>query len=80
MISVRMLKICDKCYEIPRTYFQIMSVSGFFSEWEKANVAPIHTKNDKQCMENYRSVSLLPICGTVFGRHIYNIYYMFGRK
>ena len=78
MISVRMLKICDKCYEIPQTYFQIMSVSGFFSEWEKANVAPIHTKNDKQCMENYQSHFSRYV--VQFLDAIFINIFMFGRK
>ena len=35
-----------------------------------ANV--VHKKSDKQILKNYRSVSLLPICGKVFERLIYN--------
>ena len=40
-----------------------------------ANVVPVHThtkKNDTQILKNYRLVSLLPICGEVFERLIYN--------
>ena len=37
-----------------------------------ANVVPVHKKSDKQILENYRPVSLLPICGKVFERLIYN--------
>ena len=33
---------------------------------------PIHKKGDKETLENYRSVSLLPICGKIFERLIYN--------
>ena len=32
---------------------------------KKANV-PVHKKNDKQLVENYRPISLLPICGKNF--------------
>ena len=38
----------------------------------KANVVPIHKKGNKQGLENYRSISLLPICSKNFERLIYN--------
>ena len=44
----------------------------FPDHWKKANVVPIHKKGDKQLIENYRPVSLLPICGKVFERLIFN--------
>ena len=37
-----------------------------------AKVVPLHKKSDKQILKNYRSVSLLPICGKVFKRLVYN--------
>ena len=39
---------------------------------EKANAVPAHKKGDKQTLENERPVSLLPICGRIFDRLIYN--------
>ena len=44
----------------------------FPDQWKKANVLPIHKKGDKQLIENYRPVSLLPICGNAFERLIFN--------
>ena len=41
-------------------------------EWKKANIVPIHKKGDKQTIINYRPVSLLPICGKIFERLLYN--------
>ena len=41
-------------------------------EWKKANIVPIHKKGDKQAVINYRPVSLLPICGKIFERLLYN--------
>ena len=39
---------------------------------KKANVVPVRKKSIKQTLENYRSVSLFPICGKVFERLNYN--------
>ena len=47
--------------------------SGSFpNNWKKSNVVPIHKKGDKQLLQNYRPVSLLPICGKIFERIIFN--------
>ena len=46
-------------------------------KWKKDNVVPIYKKDDKQNVKNYRSVSLLPICGKIFERLIYNVMYDF---
>ena len=34
-----------------------------------------HKKNDKQCIKNYRPVSLLPICSKIFERFLFNELY-----
>ena len=49
----------------------------FPSEWKKANVVPVHKKGNKQTLENYRPVSLLPICSKIFERLIYNSLFEF---
>ena len=33
---------------------------------------PIRKKGEKQLLQNYRSVPLLPICGKIFERNIFN--------
>ena len=40
--------------------------------WEKANVFPVHKKEEKNLLKNYRPISLLPIFSKVFERIIYN--------
>ena len=63
--SIRMLQLCGDsvCKPLELIFKQAME-SGFFpSEWKKGNVVPIHKKDDKQCLKNYRPASLLPICG-----------------
>ena len=44
----------------------------FPSEWKKANVVAVNNKGNKQTSENYRLASLLPICGKILERLIYN--------
>ena len=44
---------------------------------KKANVVTIHTKKSKELVKNYRLVSLLPICGKIFGRLINNEVYLY---
>ena len=60
-ISIRML------------IFKTCLRTGIFPlEWKKANIVPIHKKGDKQTVINYRPVSILPICGKIFERLLYN--------
>ena len=43
--------------------------------WKKSNIVPVQIssdKGDKQCMVSYRPVSLLPKCGRIFERLIFN--------
>ena len=47
------------------------------STWKKANVTPVHKKDDKQCVNNYRPVSLLPVFGKIFEKLIFNEIYSF---
>ena len=79
MISIRMLKICaNSIYKPLQLIFRSCIENGKFpSEWKKANVVPVHEKGNKQTLENYRPVSLLPICGKIFERLIYNSLFEF---
>ena len=49
MISIRMLKMCDESIHKPLEYIFRVSLNDecFPSEWKKANVVPIHKKEDK---------------------------------
>ena len=40
--------------------------------WKIANVTPIFKKGDKQLIKNYRPISLLPICGKILEKIIFN--------
>ena len=38
--------------------------------WKKSNIVPVHKKGDKQIVNNYRPVSLLPICSKILEKII----------
>ena len=65
-----MLKICDDsfCVQLEMIFKQALLTGVSPSEWRKGNIVPIHKKEDKENIKNYRAVSLLPICGKIFER------------
>ena len=74
-----MIKICGKsiCKLLQLIFSQCIDTGSFPLEWKKANVVPVHKKGDKQCLKNYRPVSLLPVCGKIFERLIFNEMFRF---
>ena len=50
---------------------QALPAGVFPSEWRKGNIVLIHKKSNKQ-NRNYLPVSLIPICGKIFERLIFN--------
>ena len=42
---------------------------------EKANIIPVHKKEKKNILKNYSPISLLPVCGKIFEKCIYNSIY-----
>ena len=73
-ISIWMLKICGNSLYRPSELILIdCLVNGIFpSVWKKGNIVPVHKKNDKQRLSNYRPISLLPICSKIFEQLIFN--------
>ena len=78
-ISIRMLNICGSAILIPLEilFKNCMSQGISPDNWKKSNIFPIHKKHDKQIVNNYRPVSLLPIYGKIFERLIFNSLYQF---
>ena len=74
-----MLQLCGNsiCKPLELIFQQAMESGSFPSEWKKGNVVPIHKKDDKQCLKNYRSISLLSICGNFFQKLIFNEIFKF---
>ena len=63
-ISIPMLKMCISEVSIPlqKIFTKCLSDGVFPERWKYANVQPVHKKASRQLKENYRPISLLPIC------------------
>ena len=81
-ISIRMLKLCDSSIVKPLMllFNNSLNQGTFPKPWKKANVTPIHKKGEKTDVLNYRPISVLPICGKIFERIIYNSLYNYFEK
>ena len=68
------MKVCGpSIYKSLQIIFnQCLETGVFSSEWKQSNIVPIHKKGDKQMLQNYRPVSLLPICGKILERLMFN--------
>ena len=78
-ISGHMLRLCDDSVVLPlKIIFEnILNTSTYPDLWKLANVTPVYKKNDKQLIKNYRPISLLPICGKIFEKIIFNSLYKY---
>ena len=76
-LSISMIKICDAAIVNPLCliYEKCLSVGTFQQIWKKANVLPIHNKESRQLKKNYRPISLLPACGKIFEKAIFDAIY-----
>ena len=79
MLSIRMIELCGNsiCKPLSIIFKDCLSEGKIPHEWKKANVVPVHKKGNKQSLENYRPISLLPICSKIFERLIYNEMFTF---
>ena len=70
-----MMEICDDAIVEPLKMLFVNSVNQavFPSRWKKTNVIPVHKKNEKYIVNNYRLFSLLPIASKIFEKAIYYI-------
>ena len=66
-----MVKMCDKPIVYPlKLIFRASIQEGVFPDCrKKANVVPIHKRESKNLLKNYRSISLLPIFGKIYENH-----------
>ena len=72
-----MIKLCN--IEIVKPlyllYTECLETGRFPSSWKKANVLPIYKKENRQLKKNYRPISLLPICGKIFEKLMFDAIY-----
>ena len=68
------MKLCGKsiCKSLDLIFQSCMKQGKCLTERKKANVFPVRKKGDKQILNNYQPVSLLPICAKIFELLIYN--------
>ena len=73
-ISARLLRECpDLISESLTLIFNRSINTGIFpDEWKYAKVIPIHKHGKRNCTDNYRPISIIPVVAKVFERIIYN--------
>ena len=76
-ISARMIRLSDTALICPlKLIFTNCIRTGVFPDiWKLANIVPIHKRDQKNQLKNYRPISLLPIFGKIFEKLIYNAIY-----
>ena len=81
-ISIKMLKICDLAIIKPLSiiFRNRVNHSTFPDLGKKSNIYPFHKKGDKQIINDYRPVSLLPICEKIFQRLIFDTLFEYPEK
>ena len=74
-----MMQICGISIWKPlELIFKDFLENGIFpSDWKNGKIAPVHKKRNKQCVNNYRPVSLLPIYGKILERLLFNEMFSF---
>ena len=73
-ISIRMIKMCGESIVFPlMIIFENAIETGVYpAKWKRGNIVPVHKKEGKNLVKNYRPISLLPIFGKIFEKVIYN--------
>ena len=81
MLSIRIIKLCGNsiCKPLSIIFNDCLNKGKFPHKWKKANV-PVDKKRNTRSLENYRPISLLPVCSKIFERLIYNEMFTFFTK
>ena len=65
------------CQAVVFDIYEMLGNRRFPSSWKKANVLLIHKKENRQLKKNYIPISLLPICGKIFEKLMFDPIYEF---
>ena len=78
-ISGHMLLLCEETVALPLQliFKNILYTSKYPDIWKLANVTPRFKKGNKQLVGDYRPISLLPICGKIFEKIIFDQIYVY---
>ena len=78
-ISIAFIKSCSQEIAFPlKMIFSMCLEAGIYPDkWKHANVQPVHKKNSRQTVSNYRPISLLPVCGKIFEKLMFDSMYSF---
>ena len=73
-ISIRMIQLRGKAIVEPLgvLFLSFLEEGVYPDDWKKSNIVPIHKKERKNLIKNYRPISLLPVFSKVFERIIFN--------
>ena len=76
-VSVRIVKLCDE--SLVKPLFNIFQFSletrNFPTYWKRGNIVPVHKKGNRDLINNYRPVSLLPIFSKIYEKCIHDTLY-----
>lgn len=78
-IPICVLKKSAKLISAPlaRLYNKYMGKGEFPNVFKTGKITPVYKKGNKECITNYRPVSILPIFGKIFEKIIYRRLYSF---
>ena len=73
-ISIAMIKICDIAIVEPlcMIFEKCLTTGQYPSIWKKAKIIPVHKKGSRQCKNNYRPISLLPVFRKLFEKLLFD--------
>ena len=78
-ISVSMLKLCaaEVATHLLIIFKKCIQLGEFPVSWKYTNVQPVHKKENRQIISNYRPISLLIICGKILEKIVFDQVYNF---
>ena len=72
-IQIEWLKCVSIVVPLMIIFNKVLTTSVYPEIWKRGNVVPVHKKESKNLVKNYRPISLLPIFWKIFEKIIYNV-------